>query len=153
MKKFSFRLERVLKLRGNIEKMRLQEHEKAQAALDVQSRALARIEATRCDLIVAEQEKLTGNVNLDSLRSYSRYFHKLRVDKVTGGELEKMLVKEKIKRKTRLVRASQEKRALEDYREKQKLRYEQESEKADRSELDELATQRFAFKRIAETSG
>lgn len=143
MKKFSFRLERLLKLKQRIEDQKRQSLATSQARIQLQEDKLRSIESERVKHDEAERAILTGSVDVNTLRSFSRYFHKLKGDERTGAQLIRVFETDVAKKSEDLVGASQEKRALEDYRGKLKARHDKEMEKAEQAELDDLATKRF----------
>ncbi len=143
MKKFSFRLERLLKLKRRIEDQKKQSLAISQARVQLQQDKLRLIGSERIKQDEAERAILSGSVDVNILRSFSRYFHKLKSDERAGAQLKEVFETDAAKKSEELVGASQEKRALEDYRAKLKTRYDKEMEKREQAELDELATKRY----------
>lgn len=143
MKKFSFRLERLLKLKRQIEDQKRQLLATSQARVQLQEDKLRFILSERAKQHEAERTVLHGSVDVNLLRSFSRYFHKLKGDERTGERMKDVFESDVVKKSEELVGASQEKRALEDYREKLKNRHDTQMEKLEQAELDDLALKRY----------
>lgn len=143
MKKFSFRLERLLKLRRRIEDEKRQTLAVSQARVLRQEEELRLITGERAKQNEAERNVLSGHVDVNLLRSFSRYFHKLKGDQRASERMKQVFESDAEKKSADLVGASQEKRALENYREKLKIRYDKQIEKLEQAELDELSAKRY----------
>lgn len=148
MKKFSFRLERLLKLKERLEDQKKQALALARSRIENQREELRALNLERERQREEERSSLSGSVNVSLLRSYSRHFHKLKADEFAGLQMAGVLSKEEEAKRKELVSASQEKRALEDYKEKMKLRHDEEAEKRERIEEDELSAQRYILTRL-----
>lgn len=127
--------------------MKRQAHEEAQVRVTEQDERLRALEVEMGENSAAERSVMTGTISVPQLRAYSRYFHHLSLEGKAGAELRSALEKERVGKQGELVEASRERKGLEEYREKLRVRHEKESEKIERSELDEIAAQRFVFDR------
>ena len=147
MKTFSFRLEKLLKLKERFESLKLQAHEEARMRVADQEANLERLLAEKESHTAKEREKLSGSVDVNQLRAYSRYFHHLHLENLAGIDVRNALEVERLGKREELVAAARERKSLEEYKDKLRIRHEREAEKAERAELDEIAAQRFVYDR------
>jgi flagellar protein FliJ len=147
MKKFSFRLEKLLGLKERMEVLKRGEYGAALQEVSDRERALNSLEDERRHHCEAEQEHLTGDgINVEMLRAYSRYFHRLRGKKLMTTEIKRSLEKKAESKRLELVESSREKKTLEQFKEKLQLRHLQEMDKVGQKELDELGAVQFIRK-------
>ena len=149
MKKFSFRLEKLLRLKERAEQIKLQKHEEARRRVREQEAALSALERERLANNDRQRKIMSGGIDVIRLRTYSRYYHKLRGDRLAGEGLRSTLIKDQHAKHSQLVAAARERKTLERYREKSEARYLAEVERHERAELDELATQRFIHEKTS----
>lgn len=147
MKAFSFRLEKLLKVKERIEGVKLQAHEESRLRVEEQDNRLAALESERSEHTREERKLLSGALNVVRLRAFSRYFHHLHNESKAGRELRSALEKERLDKRAELVKASRERKGLTEYREKLRLRHQKEVDKEESAEADESSTQRFIFER------
>lgn len=147
MKTFSFRLEKLLKLKERFERLKLQAHEESRLRVREQDLHLQSIEEERARNTQSERDHLTGEIDISHLRAFSRYFHHLQLQNRAGIELRSALELDRVNKREELVAAARERKGLEEYEDKLRIRHERRAEKEERSELDEIAAQRFIFNR------
>jgi len=144
MKKFSFRLEKLLALKERIEALKRGEYGAAMQRVAEREKAIMALHAERTTTSADERCHLTGdNLNVARLQMYSRYFHHLRGQLLLSHEVKRSLEKKAEDKREEMVESSREKRTLERYKEKLRLRHIQELEKAEQAELDELGATQF----------
>ncbi len=144
MKKFSFRLEKVLRLKERIETLKRGEYGAAAQRVSERERALAALDSERERCSVEEQKLLTGEgLDVMRLRTYSRYFNHLRGEMRIGTEIKRALQKDAEVKRQSLIVSSREKKTLERYKEKLELSHIRDMDKAEQQELDELGAIRY----------
>jgi flagellar protein FliJ len=147
MKKFSFRLEKLLGLKERMEALKRGEYGTALKRVSDREQALDSLEAERLYHCDAAQEHLIGTgVDVEKLRTYSRYFHHLRGQKMMTTQIKRSLQQKAEAKRLELVESSREKKTLEQFKEKLQLRHLQEMEKVEQKELDELGAVQFMRK-------
>lgn len=139
-KKFKFRLEPLLKLRKHREKERQKEHAEAQAKVYEQESSLQVMDRHRLSTLDTQRKRLTGSISVAETLICSRYLVKLKRDRLAGNELLHGLRKEEETRRDKLVVSARERKIFEMLREKQEKKHLDEIHKADRKELDEIAS-------------
>ncbi len=144
MKKFSFRLEKLLALKERMEALKRGEYGAAVQRVAEREQAILALHAERSTTATDERRHLTGDkLNVSRLQTYSRYFHHLRGQLLLSHEVKRSLEKKAEDKREEMVESSREKRTLERYKEKLRLRYIQELEKSEQAELDELGATQF----------
>lgn len=145
MKKFTYRLEPVLKIKSHLEKERQKEHAVALQQVMLQQEKLAGIEAERQQTFDCQREHLVGKIQPQQLLSASRYLVKLKRDTVTGSELLRGLEREAEVRRQRLIEATKQKKIYEKHKERKKTQLLQEIEDHEKKALDEIAVISFSY--------
>ncbi len=84
MKKFRFRLERILQIKMHLEKERQKVHGMAARKVADQETHLTNLETSRKATQNAQRAHLSGKVNSNQLVNYSRYYLKLKKQELTG---------------------------------------------------------------------
>ncbi len=144
MKKFSFRLEKVLKLKERMESLKRGEYGDAVKLVDDRQRALDGLDIERDRCAAEENEFLVGTgLNVVRLRAYSRYFNRLRGEVKVTTEIMRALEKDAEVKRQELIVSSREKKTLERYKEKLESVHLQEMDKAEQQELDELGAVQY----------
>jgi len=144
MQKFSFRLEKLLALKERLEALKRGEYGAAVHRVAERERAIRALHEERATVSVAERQHLAGDdINVARLQRYSRYFHHLRGNLLLSNEVKRSLQKKAEDKREEMVGASREKRTLERYKDKLRLRYIQEVERAEQAELDELGATQY----------
>ncbi|MFQ5607019.1 MAG: flagellar export protein FliJ [Candidatus Zixiibacteriota bacterium] len=143
MKKFSFRLERLLTLKQRREDQKRQALALARSRVALQSVQLTELERERVRQNTNERARLTGRLNVNLLRGFSRYYHRLKAERYAGERVKQSLDKDAAAKTEELVAASREKRTLENYRDKLKERHDRQEEKTEQAELDDLTSKRY----------
>lgn len=145
MKKFSFRLEKLLRLRERIEDFKQVEHARAQARVFEQDSEISELDRSRQAEIERHRHALTGDVSVTQLRAHSRYTHRIRADRVAAVVTRASLERDRVEKERDLLAASRERESLEKFKEREKTRFAVQVEKEERIEADELSAQRFIF--------
>lgn len=139
-KRFQFRLEKLLQLRSHDETLKQKElaisSRKVMSQQDVIHGIDSRYRTGQDD----SRKCLLGKVNPNHLVRYSRYFMKLKKDKLSGLEVLKALEHEREKRRQELLEATRRRQILEKLREKKKEAYLKKAELVSQKELDEIAS-------------
>lgn len=137
MTNFHFRFTSVLKYRGAIRDGRRAELTEAQRILDA-----IRGQLRDVDLAVEETRRAAtaapGPINVDAILAGSRYEALLRIQRSSIEAQERDVQKEVDRRRTALVAADQDVRALEQLREKARLRHREAMQRMEIAELDEV---------------
>lgn len=147
MKRYSYRLETLLKLKAHKEKERQKEHAQALQKVVNQKDELHQIDSHRKTTLDYQRNSLSGKLSLPHLQSCSRYLVKLKSDTLSGRELLRGLEAEAEKRRARLIAASRERETFEKHKEKLKDRHYQEAGSLEAKENDEIALNTFRRRR------
>lgn len=142
MKKFRFRFEKILAHRKYIEK---QKQIDLAAAIDMemkQRKKLQDIDSDRRFHETAEKKFLTGKINPDKLKGFTRYYLLLKRMEMSGYEILGKLSREVENRREELVKASVQKKIYARLKERHKFRYDREVNLYLQKENDEIASRR-----------
>jgi flagellar FliJ protein len=141
MKKFRFRLESLKKIKEHKERERQKEHAAVVQQVMKQQEQLCALEATRLSAMASQRAKQeeTGRVSAIALLSYSRYYLKLKREKITGNEVLRALEGEAEIRRQRLVEAARERKTFEKLKERQFDKFLKSTELVLTKENDEVA--------------
>lgn len=147
MKKFRFRLERLLQLKAHAEKEKQKLLGQAvQKVLEKESE-LRELDDTRRDIQSSQRQHLNGSVSLSNLSVYSRYYVLLKKKEMGGRELLKAYQTDQEKKRLALVEATREKKIFEKLKERKFDAYLKEMELSTQKEQDEIASQTLQHKR------
>ncbi len=131
-----------------MEALKRGEYGTAMQRVNDREQALDSLEDERLHHCEAEQEHLVGaRIDVEKLRTYSRYFHHLRGQKMMTTEIMLSLQKKAESKRLELVESSREKKTLEKFKDKLQMRHLQEMEKSEQKELDELGGVQFMRKK------
>nr|MBN2276244.1 flagellar export protein FliJ [candidate division Zixibacteria bacterium] len=147
MKKFRFRLERMLQLKEHKEKERQKNLAQATQKVVNQENHLAGLGQKRLETQADQRGYLTGRLALTSLTMFSRYYTLLKKNELTGRELLRIYQREQEKKRLDLVSATREKKIYEKLKEKKRQAYDKEMETLQQKEQDEIASQMFIHKK------
>ena len=150
MKKFRFRLETVLKLR------RLAEDEKQRAVGGLLSEIHDRQqEAVELDLAVRaagselKERNQAGRIDLSWTGNYQSYVSHLRAGIAERIDMVAKLQPRLTAARGELAEAAKQRKILEKLKERRKLRYDDEIERAETREQDDIATRNFIRSRVS----
>jgi len=138
MKRFSFRLQRVLDLREQIRDELRQELVRRNQELDHEQHVLADLEAEFLRVMIQEG----GTYSASELVMFGDYRLRLKVRIEEQQGRAAVAVQEADEAKARYVEASREAKALEMLRQKRKAEHDEQALKEEGAQLDELAVQR-----------
>ncbi|MEW5923043.1 MAG: flagellar export protein FliJ [Candidatus Zixiibacteriota bacterium] len=147
MKKFRFRLERLLQLKTHAEKERQKLLGQAVQKVIEKESELRELDNTRRDIQLSQRQRLSGSVNISNLSVYSRYYVLLKKKEMGGRELLKAYQKDQEKKRLALVEATREKKIFEKLKERKFDAYRKEMELSTQKEQDEIASQTLLHKR------
>jgi len=154
MKKFRFRLERILQLKSHAEKEKQKNYGLAVSKVVDQQTALAGIDDSRRSLQDTQRQRLSGALDTSMMSVFSRYYLLLKKKEIGGRELLKAYEKEQEKKRIELVEATREKKTYEKLKERKFEAYNKETELSIQKEQDEMASQMLQYKRSSrELSG
>jgi flagellar protein FliJ len=146
MKKFQFRLEKVLQLKKHTETEKRKNLGMANHNVHSQNQKLLGLLQTRVGTQQKQRELLGGKVNIMQQLGYSRYYLRMKRDELTGRELLKAMEKEREKKRIELVEATRQKKIYEKLKERQQDKYSKELNLALQKEQDEMAAQSYLYR-------
>src|ERR1035441_1937195 len=143
-KRFQFRLEQVLNLRKQVEEVRVRELATAQGRLlRIEESIKAHGEQERGFLGAYGEFEKSGEFNADQLMAYCEYKNWLIRQRKEYRHREKEWAREVEKRRQAAVKASREKRLLENLKERQQQTHEKELLGEEQKFLDEISSIAF----------
>lgn len=151
MKKFRFRLERILQLKAHIEKekqkfLALSVHKVANQENLLKDIAFSRIENQN-----QQRQFLLGKISTSLMSIFSRYYLHLKKNELSGRELLEVYRKEQERKRQDLAEATKGKRIYEKLRERRLENYYKEYERVSQKEQDELASQMLFHKKKSQS--
>jgi flagellar FliJ protein len=147
MKKFKFRLEKALQVKGHLEKEKQKLHGIASRKVLQQERILEELNRDRAKTQAEHRGFLSGEVNPHLLVGYSRYYLKLKKKELTDREILKAFIEEREKKRLELIEATKQKKIYEKLKERKLESHLREIEMATQKDLDDLATKMFIYKK------
>ncbi len=138
MKKFRFRLEALLKVRSEIEKQKQRELAEVHRRIILQQEKLAGLDQEQLSAQNSQRENLSGKITVSQMLLYTRYFMKLKRQKISDKELLRVLDFDFEKKRQSLLAASIERKKYEKLKEMQKTQYLAEFNKQSAKEADEF---------------
>jgi flagellar FliJ protein len=147
MKKFKFRLERILQIKKHLEGEKQKSHGLAGQRVVDQERYLSDLDLNRRTVKEEQRDHLMGKLEPNFLVNYSRFYLKLRKQELTGREILKVYITEREKRRQELVKATKQKKIYEKLKERRIEQYNRELELHIQKEQDEMATKMFVHKK------
>jgi flagellar export protein FliJ len=142
MKKFKFRFEKILAHRQYVEKQKQRELAGVVDMEMKQRKKLENIDADRRIHQELEKRLLTGKIDLERLKDYTRYYRLLGKMELSGVEILGQIMKEVEKKRGELIAASIQKKIYSKLKEKHKTRYDKEVNLLLQKENDEIASRR-----------
>ncbi len=149
IKKFRFRLEKVLQLKSHLEAEKQKELALSTQKVLHQVHAINEIDRVRGECCDKERRHLTGNVDPIHLLTFSRYFLQLKKNELKGRMVLKGLKGEEEKRRLDLVAATRQRKIYEKLKERRHQAYQKESALIEQKEQDEMAAQSFMKKKAS----
>lgn len=147
MKKFRFRLQRLLEIKEHVEKEKQKVLALATRKVYSQEEYLRRLNLERRENQEEQRQFLTGSLNSSQLLGYSRYFLKLKSKELAGIEVLKVYRTEQEKKRLELLEAAREKKTFEKLKERKRDAHFKEAERLLQKEQDELAAQMMRHKK------
>jgi flagellar FliJ protein len=145
MKKFRFRLERMLQIKEHLEKERQKEMGLATQKVFNQENYLDSLDQNRQDTQQSLRQFLTGSLSTFQLLNYSRYFIKIKKNELTGREVLKVYQRDQEKKRLELLEATKQKRIYEKLKERKREKHLKEIDLLSQKDQDELATRMFIY--------
>ncbi len=147
MKKFRYRMEPLLKQRKHIENEKQKILATANKRILEQQNELSEIEVTQKNTCNSQEKKIEHPFSVADMLVYSRYVHKLKKDRMVGGEMLKVLKQDEKQKRKELLQASQERKKYEKLKEIQEEKYYTEFSDEEKKESDEIALNIFRLKK------
>jgi|WetSurMetagenome_2_1015567.scaffolds.fasta_scaffold104773_2 flagellar protein FliJ len=145
MKKFRFRLERMLQIKEHLEKERQKEMGLATQKVFNQEDYLHSLDQNRQDTQQLLRQSLTGRLSTFQLLNYSRYFIKIKKNELTGREVLKVYQRDQEKKRLELLEATKQKKIYEKLKERKREKHLKEMDLLSQKDQDELATRMFIY--------
>ncbi len=146
MKKFQYRLERILQLKKHDEKDKQKNLGEATQKIFNQNRKLLKFLQTRINTQGQQRKCLGGRINIIQHLGYSRYYRQLKKEELTGREILKAFEKDRERKQRELVDATKQRKIYEKLKERRHEKYIKDLELTLQKEQDELAAQSFMYK-------
>ncbi len=143
MKRFQFRLDKVMDVRRNRERMCQQEVAVAHKTLQAGEEILLHIEASETTCAAAVRGQSSGVIHPARMADQMAYLRQLRQDAIHQSDVVEGLVVKVEEKRTILLKASQEKKVLENLKERQYLGYRKDLNHREQVFLDELGQRRY----------
>jgi len=145
MKRFVFRLEKVMEARRSWEKVRQKELTEARETLDAEHSMLKSLEREQHGRQEEIRERGKTGVSAGEMVVYYTYLMKLFED-IAGQRTKVVGLEEEVeKRRAALLGASKERKILENLREHQIVSYRKRLNRAEQAFMDELSHMPFGF--------
>lgn len=138
MKKFKFRLEPLLKVKSEIEKRRQKELAEVHRRIISQKNKIEALELENLATQDSQRNNLGGTITLSEMLVYTRYFMKLKRQKVSDKEMLRILDIDFEKKRQVLLAASIERKKYERLKEIHNLKHLAELSKREAKEADEF---------------
>jgi flagellar FliJ protein len=139
MKRFSYRLEPLLKVKAHREKEKQRDLAEALQRVYAQKAQLGEIDTHREHTVAHQRQSMTGRLSLAELLVCSRYLTRLKKDAVAGQELLRGYERKADEKREKLVEATKEKKIYEKHKEKQQESYTKTIGNFEKKENDEIA--------------
>jgi len=150
MKKFSFRLEKILQIKAYIEKEKQKSHSLARKKVVDQKAALRAIDFERTKTHNYQRRDAGRILQSDRLLVFSRYCLRLRKNEIAAGEMLRALEKTRKKKQNELLEATRQKKIYEKLKDKRRQAYLDDMKLLMQKEQDELSAN---FDRHKKTPG
>ncbi len=140
MKKFNFRLEKLLQLKAHIEKEKQKILSQATQKVVDQERTLTEIGSSRKNVQKEQRSFLLGSINTNMMTVFSRYYLKLKKNELVGREMLGALRKDQEAKRQELVIATRAKKIYEKLKERKQEEFNSEYQQQLQKEQDEIAS-------------
>jgi len=140
MKKFNFRLEKILQLKNHIEKEKQKILSQATQKVVSQEKALGEIDHSRKQIQGEQRSHLRGHINMHLMSVFSRYYLKLKKNELVGREMLGAFRKEQEEKRQELVKATRAKKIYEKLKERKQEEFQSEYRLQLQKEQDEIAS-------------
>jgi len=147
MKKFKFRLERMLQLKDHKEKEKQKILAEATQKVVSQESYLESIGQKRLNTQVEQRKFLTGKLNMPAMSMFSRFYLGLKKNEISGREMLRAYRMDQAKKRQELIHATKEKKIYEKLKERKYTEYYKDLELQQQKEQDELASQMMLHKK------
>lgn len=144
MKKFKFRLQKLLEVRRLGEDLRRQELAKARQALDREKSILARLEEACAEVMQELRAGFEGALDVERIAVYYRYLSLLARHTESQRATVDLLAREEATKRAAMIAARRKRMMVEKLKERAYARYREEVARMDQAFLDEVATIRYA---------
>jgi len=151
MKKFSYRLEPLLRLREHEEKEKQKELALAQKKVLDQESEIQDIVDNRLSTQSEQRSYMKGRINTLLLTQYSRYYTRLKKEELKGYEILKIHKEDRQKRQNELIEATKKKKIYEKLKERRQEKYYAELKLLEQKEQDEIASMMIQHKKSSRT--
>lgn len=150
MKKFEFSLEALLEVKKRAEEeIKLRLGELNRQAEEVR-RSINEVQDRLKEFQASEKEVRRGGEDIASLRSSVAYRHSLKLELLNEGRRLDDIMVQIYSVNQELIKASQERRAVEILKDKRFLEWKKQKEKAEQGFIDEISQQSFLRARTAD---
>jgi flagellar protein FliJ len=146
MKKFSFRLERILQYKAQIEEQKRRDLSARIDELTEQNRILQHLTQKRESYRQRYSELFRGRIDVDELKATRRYLDKIHRELILQAKKVVDCEKKVEKAKAILLEAMRDRKKYENLKERKYKAYIKESNLAEQKSLDEFASQAAARK-------
>ncbi|SYZ73592.1 putative Flagellar export protein FliJ [Candidatus Zixiibacteriota bacterium] len=147
MKKFRFRLERVLQIKAHHERDKQKFLALASHRVMQQEQLLDNLIFSRTETQERQRNFLEGKIEPQVLSGYSRYYMILNKNELAGKEVLKAYLADREKKRLELVEATKQKKIYEKLRERKRAAHLKNAELTMQKEQDELASNLFNYKK------
>ncbi|MCD6116528.1 flagellar export protein FliJ [bacterium] len=145
MKKFLFKLQRVIDVKKSIEKKKMQELAEAKRHVKIEKKKLEKLIDNKIRYITMFNElKESGPINASDANQILRYIDKLRKDIEKQKDTVEIKIKEAGRRRNDLVETVKDKKILEKLRENKLVDYNKDVIKEEQTFLDEVGAVKSA---------
>jgi flagellar FliJ protein len=147
MKKFKFRLEKILQLKAHIEQEKQKVLSLATQKVINQEKALGEIGHSRIQAQQEQRSFLTGHINTGMMSIFSRYYLKLKKNELAGREMLGALRKEQEAKRQELVKATRAKKIYEKLKDRKQEEFNSEYQLQLLKEQDEIASMMLQYEK------
>ncbi|MEW6227797.1 MAG: flagellar export protein FliJ [Bacillota bacterium] len=153
MRKFKFRLQKLLEVRRLGENLRRQELAKARQALDREKSTLARLEEACAEVMQELRAGSEGALDVDRIAICHRYLGLLTRHIEDQRAAVDRLAREEAAKRAAVIAARRERMMIEKLKERAYARYREEVARVEQAFLDEVGTIRYSREGGDELSG
>jgi len=145
MKKFSFKLQKVIDVKESIEKQKMMELAEAEREVKIEKEKLQKLLTKKQRYIeLFTEKKENGPINASDANQFLRYIDKLRKDIEKQKERIEIKIKEAERRRNDLIEIVKDKKILEKLRENKLVDYKKDVIKQEQNFLDEVGAVKAA---------